>query len=80
GLILVTGATGAGKSTTLAAMLEYLNQRQALHVITLEDPIEFTYQAIRSVIHQRELGRDVKSFSQGLRAALREDPDLILLG
>ncbi len=80
GLVLVTGATGSGKSTTLAALLEHLNQREALHAITLEDPIEFVYQGKRSLIHQREIGRDVKTFDQGLKAALREDPDLILLG
>lgn len=80
GLVLITGATGSGKSTTLAAMIEYLNQRDSLHIITLEDPTEFIYQGKRSMIHQREIARDVKSFSQGLRAALREDPDVILLG
>ena len=80
GLILVTGATGSGKSTTLAAMLESLNLTQAWHMITLEDPIEFVYQGKKSMIHQREVGRDVHSFTQGLRAALREDPDVILVG
>ncbi len=80
GLILVTGATGSGKSTTLAAMLEYLNQHKALHAITLEDPIEFIFTHRCSLIHQREIGRDVKSFSAGLREALREDPDFIVLG
>ncbi len=80
GLILITGATGSGKSTTLAAMLESLNLTQAWHIITLEDPIEFVYQGKKSMIHQRELGRDVLSFQQGLRAALREDPDVILIG
>ncbi len=80
GLILVTGTTGSGKSTTMAAMTEFLNQRESLHIITLEDPIEFLYQGKRSMIQQREVERDVKSFAQGLRAALREDPDLIVLG
>ena len=80
GLILITGATGSGKSTTLAAMTESLNMTQALHIITLEDPIEFVYQRKNSLIHQREVGRDVQNFHQGLRAALREDPDLILVG
>lgn len=80
GLILVTGATGSGKSTTLAAMVEYLNQRESLHIITIEDPIEFLYQGKRSMIHQREVFHSVKTFNHGLRAALREDPDVILLG
>lgn len=80
GLILITGATGSGKSTTLAAMIDYLNQTEALHIITIEDPIEFIYPNKRAVIHQREVARDVKNFNQGLKAALREDPDLILLG
>jgi twitching motility protein PilT len=80
GLILITGATGSGKSTTLAAMLEAINISQPWHIITLEDPIEFVYQGKKSMIHQREIGRDVQSFNQGLRAALREDPDVILVG
>lgn len=80
GLILITGSTGSGKSTTLAAMTEYLNQRESLHIITLEDPIEFLYEGKRSIIQQREISRDVKDFTGGLRAALREDPDLIVLG
>lgn len=80
GLVLVTGATGSGKSTTLAAMLEYLNQKEAFHIITLEDPIEFIYTGKRSLIHQREVRRDVLDFNRGLEAALREDPDIILVG
>ncbi|WP_275146435.1 type IV pilus twitching motility protein PilT, partial [Citrobacter portucalensis] len=80
GLILVTGATGSGKSTTLAAMVAYLNQHVAGHVLTLEDPIEYRYTSQRCLIHQREVGVHCASFAAGLRGALREDPDVILLG
>jgi twitching motility protein PilT len=80
GLILVTGATGNGKSTTLAAMIDFINQYQRRHILTLEDPIEFIHRSQRSLIQQRELGRDTHSFDDALRAALREDPDVILLG
>jgi len=80
GLILVTGATGSGKSTTLAAMVDAINRQQAKHIITLEDPIEFIHQSRQSLIQQREIGAHCASFSLGLRAALREDPDVILLG
>lgn len=80
GLILVTGTTGSGKSTTLAAMTEFLNIRESFNIISIEDPIEFLYQGKRSIIRQREVGRDVKSFAHGLRAILREDPDVILIG
>lgn len=80
GLILVTGATGSGKSTTLAAMIDFINQHQRRHILTLEDPIEFIHRSQRSLIQQRELGRDTHSFDDALRAALREDPDVILLG
>lgn len=80
GLFLITGGTGSGKSTTLAAITEFLNQRESLHILTLEDPIEFLYDGKRSIIQQREIGRDVKDFKEGLRAPLREDPDIILLG
>lgn len=80
GLILITGATGSGKSTTLAAMVDMLNQRTARHIITLEDPIEFIHQSRQSLIQQRQVGQHCSSFQQGLRAALREDPDVILLG
>lgn len=80
GLILVTGATGSGKSTTLAALVGELNRRYARHVITLEDPIEGVYPPGRSLIQQREIGAHCASFALGLRAALREDPDVILLG
>jgi twitching motility protein PilT len=80
GLGLVAGPTGAGKSTTLAALLEHLNRTRACHVITLEDPIEVEYPRRRAVIHQREVGTHVDSFASGLRAALREAPDVILVG
>ncbi|MGV3346614.1 type IV pilus twitching motility protein PilT [Enterobacteriaceae bacterium LUAb1] len=80
GLILITGATGSGKSTTLAAMIEAINQQQAKHIITLEDPIEYLHQSVCSLIQQREIDNHCASFRQGLLAALREDPDVILLG
>ena len=80
GLVLVTGPTGAGKSTTLAAMVEYINRTRACHIITIEDPIEYRYTQEKATIHQRELGRDVTSFADALRSALREDPDVILIG
>lgn len=80
GLILVTGATGSGKSTTLAAMVDYLNHHCDGHILTLEDPVEYVYQSQRCLIQQREIGLHCPSFAQALRAALREDPDVILLG
>ncbi len=80
GLVLVTGTSGSGKSTTLAALIDHLNRTQARHVITIEDPVEYQHQEIQCLIHQREVGQDVESFSTGLRAALRENPDVILLG
>lgn len=80
GLVLVTGPTGAGKSTTLAALVEYINRNRACHIITIEDPIEYRYTQQKATIHQRELGRDVPSFAGALRSALREDPDVILIG
>ncbi len=80
GLILVTGETGSGKSTTLAAMMNAINQKVSRHVITLEDPIEYHLKNIRCVIEQREVGSDVPSFSSGLRHVLRQDPDIILVG
>ena len=80
GLILVTGPTGSGKSTTLAAMIEYLNRNRDRHIITIEDPIEYVYECKKSLIHQREVGEDVKDFASALRSALREDPDVILVG
>ena len=80
GLVLMTGPTGSGKSTTLASLIEHVNQTSAKHVLTLEDPVELQYTSKRSIIHQREVGTDVESFASGLRAALREDPDIILVG
>jgi twitching motility protein PilT len=80
GLILVTGPTGSGKSTTLAAMIDYINQNRAEHIITIEDPIEYVYTQKLSLIHQREVGWDAKSFASALRSSLREDPDVILVG
>ncbi|MDN8541676.1 type IV pilus twitching motility protein PilT [Erwinia sp. BC051422] len=80
GLVLVTGATGSGKSTTLAALIGAINQQQHRHILTLEDPVEFIHRSERSLIQQREIGRHCVSFSTGLRAALRQDPDVILLG
>jgi len=80
GLVLVCGPTGSGKSTTLASLVDLLDQKRAAHVITLEDPIEYRFQPRRSLIHQRELGTHIPSFAAGLRAALREAPDVILLG
>lgn len=80
GLVLVTGPTGSGKSTTLASMIDYVNERQAKHIITLEDPIEYEHQHKRSIVNQREVGSDTDSFQNGLRAALRQDPDIILVG
>lgn len=80
GLILVTGATGSGKSTTLAAMVGYLNQHTDAHILTLEDPVEYLYTSQRCLIQQREIGLHCMTFASGLRAALREDPDVILLG
>ena len=80
GLVLVVGATGSGKSTTLAAMTEHINRNEAKHVLTIEDPVEFVYEPQRALITQREVGRDTPSFADALKAALREDPDVILLG
>lgn len=80
GLVLVTGATGTGKSTTLAAMLAHINNTRRYNIITLEDPIEYVHHSQRSLIVQREIGTHVESFAEGLRAALREDPDVILVG
>ena len=80
GIILVTGITGSGKSSTLAAMIDYLNERKSLHIITIEDPIEFTFTEKRSIISQREIGTDTNNFIDALRASLRQDPDIILVG
>ncbi len=80
GLILVTGATGSGKTTTLAAMVDYLNHHLDGHILTLEDPVEFVHHSVRCLIQQREPGMHCHSFAAGLKAALREDPDVILLG
>jgi len=80
GLVLVTGDTGSGKSTTLAAMIQSMNQRYRKHIITLEDPVEYMFESDQCLIEQRELGRDMISFSSGLKHALRQDPDIILVG
>ena len=80
GLILVTGPTGSGKSTTLAAMINYINHTRSEHILTVEDPIEYVYNQDKATIHQREVGEDVTSFAAALRSALREDPDIILVG
>lgn len=80
GLLLVTGPTGSGKSTTLAAILDYINRSRNDHIITLEDPIEFVHEHKSCIVNQREIGVDTESFSTGLRAALRQDPDVILVG
>ncbi len=80
GLVLVTGDTGSGKSTTLAAMIQEMNQRYTKHVITLEDPVEYAFESAKCTIEQRELGDDVPSFASGLRHVLRQDPDIILVG
>lgn len=80
GLVLVTGPTGSGKSTTLAAMLHKINQEKAMHIITIEDPIEYTHKSQKSVVVQREVHYDTYSFSAALRSALREDPDVVLIG
>jgi twitching motility protein PilT len=80
GLVLVTGATGSGKSTTLAAMVDHINRTQREHILTIEDPIEFVHTSERSLVNQREVGPNTQSFATALRAALREDPDVILVG
>jgi len=80
GLVLVTGATGSGKSTTLAAMINMINQERHCHIITVEDPMEYTFKNIKAVIEQREVGSDTRSFAQALKHILREDPDVILIG
>jgi twitching motility protein PilT len=80
GLIVVTGPTGSGKSTTLAAMIDYINSNDYSHILTIEDPIEFVHQSKKSLINQREIHRDTLGFNEALRSALREDPDVILVG
>jgi twitching motility protein PilT len=80
GLVLVTGPTGSGKSTTLAAIIDLINETQALHIITIEDPIEFVHPNKKCLVHQREIGTHAKSFAEALKSAGREDPDLILVG
>ena len=80
GLVLVTGPTGSGKSTTLAALLDIVNRTQAVHILSVEDPIEFLYSHKKAIVNQREVGEDTKSFASALKRALREDPDVILVG
>jgi twitching motility protein PilT len=80
GLVLVTGVTGSGKSTTLAALIDLINRTRAVHVLTIEDPIEFLHKDHRAIVTQREIGFDTPAYSSGLRAALRQDPDVILIG
>jgi twitching motility protein PilT len=80
GLVLVGGPTGSGKSTSLAALVDRLNRERPLHIITLEDPIEIIHSGQRSLVNQREIGRHTRNFAQGLRSALRQDPDVILIG
>ena len=80
GLVLLTGPTGSGKSTTLASMIDYINSRRRLHILTLEDPVEYLHHHRLSAVNQREVGIDTSTFARGLRAALREDPDVVLVG
>jgi len=80
GLVVVTGPTGSGKSTTLAAMIDYINDTRYEHILTIEDPIEFVHQSKKCLLNQREVHRDTKGFNEALRSALREDPDIILVG
>lgn len=80
GLVLVTGPTGSGKSTTLASMIDLINETRSEHILIIEDPIEYVHNSKKSVVHQRELGQDTRSFANALRSALREDPDIILVG
>ena len=80
GLILVTGPTGSGKSTTLAAMIDYINETRSEHILTIEDPIEFVHKSKKSIVHQRELGQDTRSFSNALKSSFRQDPNIILVG
>ena len=80
GIVLVTGETGSGKSTTLAAMIDYINHHKNCHIVTLEDPVEYLYKPDKAAINQREVGKDTETFASGLRASLREDPNVILIG
>jgi twitching motility protein PilT len=80
GIALICGATGSGKSTTLAAMINYINENQDKHIVTLEDPIEYSYADLKSIVNQREIGIDTPSFEMGITAAMRQDPDVILVG
>jgi twitching motility protein PilT len=80
GLVLVTGPTGSGKSTTLAAMIDKINRERRAHIITIEDPIEFIHRHQSAIINQREIGSDTKSFANALKYALRQDPDVVLIG
>lgn len=80
GLVLVTGPTGSGKSTSLAAMIDHINTNRALHILTIEDPVEYVHVHKRSAVNQREVGTDTESFAEALRAALREDPDVVMVG
>src|SRR5690606_16903931 len=80
GLVLVTGTTGSGKSTTLAALVDKINQEKRMHIVTIEDPIEFLHQHKRSIVNQREVGVDTHTFSEALRHVLRQDPDVIVIG
>ena len=80
GLVLFTGPTGSGKSTSLATLLNYINENRSCHILTIEDPIEYLHVNKKSLVHQREIGTDVTTFANSLREALREDPDVILVG
>lgn len=80
GLILVTGVTGSGKSTTLAAMIDYINEREPIHILTIEDPVEYVHRHKRALVNQREVHADTQSFKKALRSALRQDPDVVLVG
>lgn len=79
GLILVTGGTGSGKTTTVIAMIDYLNKNQHKHIIMIEDPVEYVLKNNKSLIHQKQVGRDVSTFEQAIRDAMREDPDIIVV-
>lgn len=76
----MTGSTGSGKSTTLAALIEHINQTRAVHIITIEDPIEYVFESKKSLIHQREISTHTQSFPRAIKSALREDPDVVVIG